>query len=131
VSATRGELHISSTAESGTTRARAGATPVRPKTGQRFRVNLTAAISNQGKLYFTVHEGSLTDERHLRFLDRLATDHPTTRVHLIADQHPTHKSALRSCIIAVFRTQKRVRLCVIFCAYHHRYKHFRFFSNIS
>jgi transposase len=87
------ESGISSTAELGTTWAPAGATPVRPKTGQRFRVNLMAAISNQGKLYFTVYEGSLTNERYLRFLDRLATDQHGARVHLIADQHPTHKSA--------------------------------------
>lgn len=87
------ESGISSTAELGITWAPTGATPVLPKTGTRFRVNLMAAISNRGKLYFTVFEGSLTNERYLRFLDRLAADHASARVHLIADQHPTHKSA--------------------------------------
>lgn len=86
------ESGISSNAELGTTWTITGQTPVLPKTGQRFRVNLMAAISNQGKLHFTVYQGSLTVARYRTFLDRLATDHAGSRVHLIADQHPTHKA---------------------------------------
>lgn len=86
------ESGVSSTAELGTTWAPVGSTPVAPKTGQRFRVNLMAALSNQGKLHFTVYEGSLTVARYLTFLDRVATDHAGTKVFLIADQHPTHKA---------------------------------------
>ena len=85
------ESGISSTAQLGTTWTITGQTPVLPKTGQRFRVNLMAAINNQGRLHFTVYEGSLTVGIYLAFLDRLATDHTGSRVHLIADQHPTHK----------------------------------------
>jgi transposase len=86
------ESGISSNAELGTTWAPTGQTPVAPKTGQRFRVNLMAAINNQGKLHFTVYTGSLTVARYTGFLDRLATDHAGTKVHLITDQHPTHKA---------------------------------------
>jgi transposase len=39
-----------------------------------------------------VYEGSLTIEIYTRFLDRLARHHGC-KVHLIADQHPTHKAA--------------------------------------
>jgi hypothetical protein len=66
------ESGISSTAELGTTWAITGNIPVLPKTGQRFRANLMAAISNRGKLHFTVYTGSLTVELYPRFLDRLA-----------------------------------------------------------
>jgi transposase len=86
------ESGISSTAALGTTWTLTGHTPVLPKTGQRFRVNLMAAISNRGKLHFTVYEGSLTVALYTSFLDRLATDYAGSRVHLIADQHPTHKA---------------------------------------
>jgi transposase len=86
------ESGISSTAELGTTWAPVGATPVAPNTGQRFRVNLMAAITNRGALRFTVYTGSLTIARHLTFLDRLATDFAGRKVFLIADQHPTHKA---------------------------------------
>lgn len=85
------ESGISSTAELGTTWTLTGHTPVLPKTGKRFRVNLMAAINNQGRLHFTVYEGSLTVPLYRAFLDRLATDYAGSRVHLIADQHPTHK----------------------------------------
>ena len=86
------ESGISSNAELGTTWAPTGQTPVAPKTGQRFRVNLMAAISNQGKLHFSVYTGSLTVARYIEFLDRLAIDHAGTKVYLITDQHPTHKA---------------------------------------
>ena len=85
------ESGIGSADRPGTTWAPVGATPVIPKTGQRFRVNLMAAISNRGALTFTVYEGSLTVQRYIDFLDRLVRHH-RVHVHLIVDQHPTHKS---------------------------------------
>ena len=85
------ESGIASTAELRTTWAPIGVTPVVPKTGQRFRVNLMAAISNRGALSFTVYEGSLTVARYTGFLNRLI-GHYDRPVHLIVDGHPTHKA---------------------------------------
>jgi transposase len=85
------ESGIGSTAALHTTWAPVGATPVVAKTGQRFRVNLMAAMSNQGALTFTVYEGSLTVARYTDFLARLVA-HYGRPVHLITDQHPTHKA---------------------------------------
>jgi transposase len=85
------ESGVPSTAELRATWAPIGVTPVVPKTGQRFRVNLMAAISNQGALSFTVYEGSLTVTRYLDFLGRLIR-HYGEHVHLIVDGHPTHKA---------------------------------------
>jgi transposase len=85
------ESGISSTAELRATWAPIGQTPVVPKTGKRFRVNLMAVISNAGALAFTVYEGSLTVARYTGFLDRL-TRHYDQPIHLIVDGHPTHRS---------------------------------------
>jgi transposase len=82
---------IGSADKPGTTWAPVGSTPVLPKTGQRFRVNLMAALSNRGALSFTVYEGSLTVARYTDFLGRLARQHGL-KIHLIVDQHPTHKA---------------------------------------
>jgi transposase len=82
---------IGSADKPGTTWAPTGSTPVLPKTGQRFRVNLTAAVSNRGALTFTVYEGSLSVARHTDFLGRLVRHHGV-KIHLIVDQHPTHKA---------------------------------------
>lgn len=85
------ESGIPSTAELRATWAPIGTTPVVPKTGRRFRVNLMAAISNQGALSFTVYDGSLTVARYRDFLNRL-NRHYDQHVHLIVDGHPTHKA---------------------------------------
>lgn len=85
------ESGIGSADRPGTTWAPTGSTPVIPKSGKRFRVNLMAAISNRGALTFTVYEGSLTVQRYLDFLARLVRHHGV-KIHLIVDQHPTHKA---------------------------------------
>jgi transposase len=85
------ESGIPSTAQLRATWAPIGITPVVPKTGKRFRVNLMAAISNRGALSFTVYEGSLTVARYTDFLSRL-TRHYDQHVHLIVDGHPTHRA---------------------------------------
>jgi transposase len=85
------ESGIASTAELRATWAPVGQTPVVPKTGKRFRVNLMAVISNRGALTFTVYEGSLTVARYTDFLARLVK-HYDQPVHLIVDGHPTHRS---------------------------------------
>ena len=85
------ESGIPSTAELRATWAPIGITPVVPKTGKRFRVNLMAAISNQGALSFTVYERSLTVARYTDFLGRLIR-HYAQPVHLIVEGHPTHRA---------------------------------------
>ena len=85
------ESGIPSTAELRATWAPIGAAPVAPKTGKRFRVNLMAALSNQGALSFAVYEGSLTAARYTDFLGRLV-HHYDQPVHLIVDGHPIHRA---------------------------------------
>jgi transposase len=81
---------LRSDAAVGTTWAPVGQTPVVPKTGRRFGVNVMAAISNKGELYFTCYTGSFTGPVFLTFLQRL-TRQLDRKIHLIVDGHPVHR----------------------------------------
>jgi transposase len=70
-----------------------GTTPVVGKTGTRFSVNVMAAISNKGELYFTCYRGSFTGPVFLAFLDRLVR-HLDRKIHLIVDGHPVHRRVM-------------------------------------
>ncbi len=61
-----------------------------PKTGKRFGINVMAAISNQGELYFTCYRGSFTGPVFLAYLQRLVR-HLDRKIHLIVDRHPLHR----------------------------------------
>jgi transposase len=74
----------------GTTWAPVGKTPVVGKTGKRFGVNVMAAISNKGELYFTCFTGTFTGPVFLAYLDRLVR-HLDRKIHLIVDGHPVHR----------------------------------------
>jgi transposase len=67
-----------------------GQPPVVPKTGKRFGVNVMAAISNKGELYFTCYRGSFNGPVFLAYLKRL-TGHIDRKIHLIVDRHPVHR----------------------------------------
>lgn len=81
---------LRSDAAVGTTWAPVGKTPVVGKTGKRFGVNVMAAISNKGELYFTCYTGTFTGPVFLAFLDRLVR-HLDRKIHLIVDGHPVHR----------------------------------------
>jgi transposase len=81
---------LRSDAAVGTTWAPVGQTPLVAKTGKRFGVNVMAAISNTGELYFTCYHGSFTGPVFLAYLDRL-TRHLDRKIHLIVDGHPVHR----------------------------------------
>jgi transposase len=70
-----------------------GRTPVVGKTGKRFSVNVMAAISNKGELYFTCYTGSFTRPVFLAYLDRLVR-HLDRKIHLIVDGHPVHRQVM-------------------------------------
>lgn len=70
--------------------APAGQPPVVPKTGKRFGVNVMAAISNKGELYFTCYRGSFNGPVFLAYLKRLVRQ-VDRKIHLIVDRHPVHR----------------------------------------
>lgn len=49
------------------------------------------AMSNRGKLFFTVYEGSFNAQVFIEFLERLIAT-AGHKVHLIVDGHPTHRA---------------------------------------
>ena len=67
-----------------------GQAPVVPKTGKRFGINVMAAISNEGELYFTCYRGSFTGPVFLTYLQRLVRQFDR-KIHLIVDRHPVHR----------------------------------------
>lgn len=81
---------LRSDAAVGRTWAPVGRTPVVGKTGKRFGVNVMAAISNKGELYFTCYRGSFTGAVFLDYLDRLVR-HLDRKIYLIVDRHPVHR----------------------------------------
>jgi transposase len=66
-----------------------GSTPEVPVTGRRFGLSVMSAISNQGKVFFTVYTGGMDAAFFIAFLDRL-TRTVGCKVHLIVDRHPGH-----------------------------------------
>jgi transposase len=81
---------LRSDAAVGTTWAPVGQTPVVAKTGKRFGVNVMAAISNRGELYFTCYRGSFNGSVFLAYLKRLVR-HLDRKIYLIVDGHPVHR----------------------------------------
>jgi transposase len=71
-----------------------GVKPVLEKTGNRFGCNMISAISNLGKLYFSIFEGGFNTPVFLDFLKRLIQQNKGRKIFLIADGHPVHKAGL-------------------------------------
>lgn len=82
---------LRSDAHAGVGWAPVGHTPVVDKTGQRFGVNAMCAMSNRGKRFFTVYDGSFSVPIMIDFLERLIAT-VGHKVHLIVDGHPTHRA---------------------------------------
>ena len=78
----------------GRTWAPVGQTPVRNGTGQRFRANMIAAISNTGTLRFRVFDQKFTGPVFLDFLKRLVRDAKGRKIMLIIDRHPAHRARI-------------------------------------
>jgi transposase len=68
-----------------------GKTPVIQLSGKRFGVNMISAISNSGKLAFSLYEERFTQVVFINFLKRLIRHSNGKKVFLIADGHPVHK----------------------------------------
>jgi transposase len=59
--------------------------------GERFRVNQVATITNQGQLRFMVYTRTLTASVFLRFLERLVKP-ARKKIFLLLDRHPAHEA---------------------------------------
>lgn len=86
------EMGLRSDHVAGTSFAPIGQTPVVRATGQRFGCNMISAITNRGALAFMVFDGKFTNAVFIDFLQRLLK-HSASKVVLIVDGHPVHRSA--------------------------------------
>lgn len=86
------EASVRTDFHSGTTWAPVGQTPIVRGTGNRKTVNMISAVSAQGKLHFSLVDGTTTSATFIEFCQQLLHDIDGT-VFLIVDGHSTHKSA--------------------------------------
>ena len=101
------EAGIRSDYHAGTTWAPIGKTPVVHGTGARYSINMLSAITTQGALRFTVHEGTVNAEVFIDFCQRLLHD-ASGPVFLVVDGHPAHRA--KATIEFVASTEGRLRL---------------------
>lgn len=85
------EASLRSDYHAGTTWAPIGQTPVVRTTGARFSVNMISAVSAQGRLRFSIVDGTMNATRFLDFCRRLMRDEGRPVV-LIVDGHAAHKA---------------------------------------
>lgn len=93
------EMGLRSDHISGTCFAPLGRTPVVRATGQRFGCNMISAITNRGHVVFRVFHGKFNGPLFVDFLKRLLKQCPT-KVYLIVDGHPVHRSRLAKEFVA-------------------------------
>jgi transposase len=86
------EMGLRSDHQSGRSFSPKGKTPAIHTTGNRFGCNMISAVSNLGKLYFSVFEGSCVVTVFLDFLKRLVKQNKGRKVFFIVDGHPVHKA---------------------------------------
>ena len=85
------EAGVRSDYHAGTTWAPVGQTPVVATTGDRFGINLIAAVAAKGGLRFAAYDGHLNAKVFIDFCRRLRHDTPGP-VFLVLDGHPVHRS---------------------------------------
>jgi transposase len=85
------ESGVGSTDHSGTTWGVMGDTPVVPATGQRFRLNMLAAVSPRGRLRFMLSTEHVNEEIFCDFL-RCLLSRAERPIFLIVDNYKPHRS---------------------------------------
>lgn len=82
----RSDYHV------GTTWGERGKTPIAKFTGKRFRLNMLAAISPEGPIYYRLHEGTATARTFCEFLQHIADATGDRPVYVVVDQVSIHKA---------------------------------------
>lgn len=101
------EMGLRSDQTTGTSYAPRGQTPVIPTTGKRFGCSLISAITNQGRLAFSVFHGSFAAETFIEFLGRLWRQ-AGRKVTVIVDGHPVHRARKASAWVKAQEGQVRL-----------------------
>ncbi|CAK0741869.1 hypothetical protein CCP3SC15_1170011 [Gammaproteobacteria bacterium] len=77
----------------GTTWSPKGLTPVVPTSGDRYRVNIIAAISSEGELHFQVMPQSFNGKAFIEYLKNFSQEvsHP---IWIVTDRYSAHKAKI-------------------------------------
>ena len=86
------EMGLRSDHSAGRSWAPVGQTPLVAGTGQRFGANVISAISNKGRLQFSVFKARFTAAVLIDFLTRLLRQADGQKIILILDGHPVHRA---------------------------------------
>lgn len=86
------EMGLRSDHTAGRSWAPVGQTPLVVGTGRRFGANVISAISNKGRLQFSVFKQRFTAAVLIAFLGRLIRQADGQKLILILDGHPVHRS---------------------------------------
>jgi transposase len=86
------EMGLRSDHSAGRSWSPVGQTPIVAGTGQRFGANVISAISNKGRLQFSVFTQRFTAAVLLDFLTRLIRQADGQKIILILDGHPVHRA---------------------------------------
>lgn len=87
------EVGMRSDHQAGKSYAPKGETPVIKKTGQRFSLNMVAAISNKGHVEFMILDGTFNGGIFIEFLSQLVK-YKQQKIFLVVDGHSAHKTKL-------------------------------------
>jgi len=93
------ESNIALTAVLGKTWGPVGKTTLASVTGNRGSISAMSAISNSGKLIFTLHEKRITSIEVIHFLDQLLKYHPRRHIVVVMDKAAPHKSKITQAYI--------------------------------
>jgi hypothetical protein len=86
------EMGLRSDHSAGRSWSPVGQTPIVAGTGQRFGANVISAISNKGRLQFSVFTQRFTAAILIDFLTRLIRQADGQKIILILDGHPVHRA---------------------------------------
>lgn len=86
------EMGVGANEQRGRSYARVGTTPEMNVSGDKFRINLIATITNQGQVRFMTYKDTLTAAVFLVFLSRLLRG-ATKKVFVIVDRLRAHEAA--------------------------------------
>jgi len=93
------ESNVSLTAFLGKTWAPCGQTPRMRVTGNRAGVAAMSALSNRGRLVFTLHEKRIASAEVIHFLGQLLAFHKRRHIVVVMDQAPPHTSKITQAYI--------------------------------
>jgi len=101
------ECNVSLDAVLGKTWGPIGQKTIQKSTGNRASISAMSAISDGGKLIFTLHEKKITSIEIIQFLDQMLKHHPRRHVVVVMDKAPPHTSCLTQQYI---KSQKKLHV---------------------